>query len=518
LNEQKQLIIVPITFKVFLALLSLFGFLIIFISTSKFGVGLSPDSIGYISTARNIADGTGVLSYDGNPLVVQPPLYPAILGFIDYLIGIDPVTSTKVVNSIIFCLIIYFGGMLTFKFFSFWPTIAFLGTFIFVFSSALISISTMAWSEPLFILFTLLSFCYFYKYEDQNNKVTLIIFSIIVALSTLTRYIGVTLIIWGIIVIVINSKANIKIRFMHMFLFSVISSTPLFLWMIRNYSISGTFFGPRASSIYSLYQNLYFSKNNILLWFLPQRISSNNTMQLLLLLFFVLFILYEIKNKWQTIKNLLKKTNSLLLFSFIYSSFLIISSTTTAYDKINNRLLSPVYIPITLLLLIFFVTIFFSFEKYFPRKYIKMGLILCIVVWLFYPVRNSILLTSNIFYYGQGYSSNTWQESETIDYVMNNRGLVSEHIVYTNGPDVFYYYFGDVAKMTPQHSKYNSLETLDQISDLVGYWPQETEAYIIWFDNIKRNYLFSIDEIKGFTNLNLIKQFEDGEIYFVSRR
>jgi hypothetical protein len=101
---------------------------------------------------------------------------------------------------------------------------------------------------------------------------------------------------------------------------------------------------------------------------------------------------------------------------------------------------------------------------------------------------------------------------------MNNRGLVSEHIVYTNGPDVFYYYFGDVAKMTPQHSKYNSLETLDQISDLVGYWPQETEAYIIWFDNIKRNYLFSIDEIKGFTNLNLIKQFEDGEIYFVSRR
>jgi len=59
----------------------------IILLTSRFGVGVLPDSVYYISVARHIADGTG---YDGYYFVLQPPLYPLLLAAIEKIFFIDP--------------------------------------------------------------------------------------------------------------------------------------------------------------------------------------------------------------------------------------------------------------------------------------------------------------------------------------------------------------------------------------------------------------------------------------------
>ncbi len=50
-----------------LVLLGIMGFILIVLLTSKYGPYLSPDSISYISTARNLISGKYFTRYDGNP-------------------------------------------------------------------------------------------------------------------------------------------------------------------------------------------------------------------------------------------------------------------------------------------------------------------------------------------------------------------------------------------------------------------------------------------------------------------
>ncbi|MDQ1331246.1 MAG: hypothetical protein QG578_1514 [Thermodesulfobacteriota bacterium] len=63
----------------FFLLLSVAGALVVFFGTSQFGIGISPDSVNYISCARELIRGNGFLSYEGTPFTLWPPLYPVLL-------------------------------------------------------------------------------------------------------------------------------------------------------------------------------------------------------------------------------------------------------------------------------------------------------------------------------------------------------------------------------------------------------------------------------------------------------
>ena len=66
-------------------LLSAAGALVVFFGTSRFGIGISPDSVNYISCARELIKGNGFISYDGTPFTLWPPLYPTLLGILGLL-------------------------------------------------------------------------------------------------------------------------------------------------------------------------------------------------------------------------------------------------------------------------------------------------------------------------------------------------------------------------------------------------------------------------------------------------
>ena len=51
--------------KILLGAPALLGAFIVFFLTGKYGIGLSPDSIYYISVARHVANGAGFIGYDG---------------------------------------------------------------------------------------------------------------------------------------------------------------------------------------------------------------------------------------------------------------------------------------------------------------------------------------------------------------------------------------------------------------------------------------------------------------------
>lgn len=97
------------TIPVFTAIL---GAMVIVITTNPYGIGLSPDSVGYTRTARNISEGKGVFIQVGIPLVASPPLYPLSLSVSGLLSGIDPVVLLPYINALLFGLMVYTGGLL----------------------------------------------------------------------------------------------------------------------------------------------------------------------------------------------------------------------------------------------------------------------------------------------------------------------------------------------------------------------------------------------------------------------
>lgn len=507
--------------KLLIPMLSMIGTGVILFSTRQYGVGLSPDSVGYIATARHIASGMGAISYDGKPLLVQPPLYPLVLALMGNLLRVDPLVAAPVLNAILFGSIVYLSGLLCLKYVKSSASVAVLATVSVLVSIPLIEVSLMAWSEPLFICFVLLSFIAADEYRTKGDMLSLLLVSISVALACLTRYVGILLIPVGIINILLSYQASPRTKFWYWLFFVFISVVPIGGWLIRNHILSGTLFGPRASSIYTLSQNLSFALRTLLSWYIPRIVAERCS--LLILCGITLIVLgcladSRVRQHWPTVKTSFPQMGLPVLFSIVYVGFLIISSTTTAYDRIDNRLLSPVFVPITLVLLSVLFEILPSLTgKQLLQRSTRFLRLITLVAWLAYSGAAAIVLISRAQNQGQGYNSLPWRSSQTINYLLKETNLQSNCTIYSNAPDALYILGNITAKLSPKKTMYNSPEVVEDLSSLRGSWPEENQACLVWFHEDIRSYLFTVDELRTIANVQPIAHLEDGSIYLITR-
>lgn len=499
------------SFKIIVIMLSFLGITLVLIATSRYGIGLSPDSIGYISTARNLGTGNGFLLYDGNPTVLCPPLYPAILALTYKTFGFDPLNSARVINAIIFGLIVYLSGFLILRYVDNSLLFMLVGILFILFSKPLFSVSIMAWTEPLFILFVLLFLISLGFYMEKGNKTLLGLLSASVALASLTRYIGVTLILSTVIIVLFLHNQSIKNKLIHLFLFGIVSTLPFSIWAIRNFTLTGTLFGTHAPSMSSYYENLYLTLRTFFFWLLPHRITEHRS----ILMIFSMIVGYLVGiswgNNWLKLKSLIIHTGPLIIFTTVYTIFLIYSSTTTAIDPIDDRLLSPIYIPVIIIMLSIVQSIVKPFKEHHSEKSVNGFLVIIFSIWLICPLKGIISEAKNIFNHGAGYNTILWKDSEVIKY-LSQHPLKKNRFVYSNAPDALYILAGLSAKFSPSKTYYRSTKMKDSIST----WPIASTAYLIWFDNKPRDYLYTIEEMKSICNIFQIVKLDDGSIYTIS--
>ncbi len=504
--------------KLLLALLALIGVTLVFFSTRDYGAGLTPDSVGYISTARNIIAGNGVTSYSGAHLVVQPPLYPALLALVGGIFGTDPFQIVAVVNSILFGLIIYFGGLLTFRALSAFPVLALIVIVAVLTSIPLFSVSVMAWSEPLFILLALVGILMANSYIEKQDIASLLFLSIAVALSSLTRYVGIALILWGVLIVIFFHRGSVKNRIFHAALFGLIPVLAIGIWLLRNYAITGEPFGPRAASTFSLSQNLMFMFDRVTTWYIPGIIGDHRATLLLFGVAVGFLAGLSPEDSRKRMRGLLRQNSPLVLFIIVYLTFLIISSTTTAYDSIGNRLLSPIYVPLTLFMFILIEAITEPYRRRFSKRIVNFILVPGLAIWLLFPLNATLMRANYVTHFGQGFSSKAWRESETIQYIRQHKTTDSTCTMFTNAAAAVYILTNVEAAMSPAETSYNSLEAPKDISRLQGVWPAEKKACLVWFDKVTQENLFTIDELRRVARITRMARFTDGTIYSVERK
>lgn len=120
-------------YKLLLILFAIVGVVIVLIP-AHYGTRVEDDGFNYIATARSLIKGAGFIGYGGAPYVKWGSLYPAILALVGLIARTDPLIPAYYLNAFIFGLIVYLGGLITFRHLSSFPALAIVGTLAILFS------------------------------------------------------------------------------------------------------------------------------------------------------------------------------------------------------------------------------------------------------------------------------------------------------------------------------------------------------------------------------------------------
>lgn len=501
-------------FAIFVVSLSLSAVFLILYATSTYGIGISPDSVGYIAVARNLADGNGFTDYQGNAFVIQPPLFPIALASVELLSGIDPEEGARFLNALVAGCTVGLGGFVLLRFVR--GPLVVLGGLAILFSTPQIAVSTYAWSEPLFNLLVLIFLTIIISHSSLGRR-EVVFLGVVTALACLTRYIGYSLVATGVILILIQGGGG-RTKLINSLLFGAISVFPIGMWLIRNWIVSSTLFGPRAPSRYSLFDNLYYTYSTVFTWFLTGRLLSLRLIILAIIVFGILGVAIYAYTHNRHAKIMLTaemmQPIQIGLFIVVYTAFLVVSSTTTAYDRIGTRLLSPIAVPLILVLVLLLENIT-SWLAEFPRpsgRAIRTSLIGLFAIWLVGQMGYSLHIVSALVDKGAGgYNSQPWQQSDTIKYLRTHLPQ-EDTAIYSNWAWIVIFSTGIQARNAPKY--HNSEKLADDLSTLEGKWPEYPGSYLIYFDKERSGY-FTVDELSSVADISLMTELSDGKIYRV---
>jgi len=489
---------------------ALLGSVLIFTITHYHGVGISPDSVTYFGVAQNISNGKGLIEFNENPLIIFPAGYPLFLGIISKLIGLPILQSSLYINACLFGATIFLTGCIieNFTYKNHWYKWSLLS--ILPISYALLDIYSMLWSETLFLVLLscfILSFNHFLKYPTIKR---LFLPTIATAIICDTRIAGISVLATGLFLILFSrSSINWVNRIYNFIFFAVGGFSVLFINLIRNTYVSGTMTGIRQKSITPILLNIQYLGETFLQWaqFSNSRSIINLVYGFLVILFLIFFALYIYFSKKHY--NSLELVN--VVFASLYILFILFTASISKYEKVNNRLLSPAFIPLLLSISYFLAIILKELGNVIGRKAIIYINLLLWSVFQYAQVRFVFDFHNQSKESGiPGYTETSWDESDIVQYLKNKPlPFNPEFDIFSNACDAVYFYNKIPAYTLPEKAHFK--ETIE-------YYNEEPN-YIIWFTNeFDNKAIIRLESIKQYRRIDTLMKFNDGLFLWSEKR
>ncbi len=448
-------------FALLLGLVTATGIWLLNFST-PYGLGLIDDAISYIAAARALLGGLGFtrtwLASGLEPITHWPPGYPATLAALSYLLKIDPYRSARALNILVMganaALLFLLGHKMTKS--TLWATFL---SLLYLSNSAILRLHAQALSEPLYLFVSLLAFWVFAKalglslhplskgeYRQDRGGNWLFLTGLLTALSYLTRYAALSLFATFVVAIFILYPTWRK-RFISFGIFLLGAIPPIFAWMMRNEIVGGSatnraihwhpvtldnvqrglheffdFVIPLPSLRAAWYENYIFLgivvamiALMLLFWLLPQGIK------------------YFIQPQKNAAPNALPFITGLYIFGYM-GSLLVSLTFFDAATPLNDRILSPVYVALLLLLTHFLHQ---AFEQGKIVRRVLAGSIAILLLLIFTLAQ--IDMVKELRQTPTGFASWRWRESIVMDAI---RELPDDIKIYTNQPPAVYFWTG----------------------------------------------------------------------------
>src|SRR5690349_21079599 len=209
---------------------------------------------------------------------------------------------------------------------------------------------------------------------------------IFASFAILDRYAGMTVVMTGTILLAGTKTKSITDLVRRLFIFLSIAMLPACLWFYRNYAISSTLTGYRAESARTFLQSSYDLLNVLSLWFLPSWLPFRYRAYLIIFLVILfLFLLFVVGRRHVHVIDI-AAIRPFLFFTFLYTVFMIYTTSTTALSPIDDRYMSPIFAPLILSLFYLLDRLTYQYglntENSVPRAVIAISLL----IWLMYPV------------------------------------------------------------------------------------------------------------------------------------
>jgi hypothetical protein len=494
----------------------LVGMMLILLSTARYGIGLSSDSITYLSVAQNLLTGRGLIEFNGEPLLVFPPFYPLVLALLNQQ-WFDLATVARYANSLCFGTIVLLA---THWLMTHTHSLALvgLGAGATLLSLPLIEVSVYAWSEPLFIVLTLLCLFLLEQYLATEKRFALYVGGLCAGMAYLTRYAGVTLILTGLAVVLWSHRLALAMQIRRAASFCFLALLPISFWFARNMLLSSTFTGERVSSRVPFTHSVHLAANIITKWLLPASLPLALRIGLVgilltLLLGAVVITLYS-HNRGLVSTNF-RQITPMGLFVGIYTAFLLLSVTLTALSPVDNRYLSPIYVPLVLISIFGISKLHLIAPQASRQLLLRRIILLGLALWLIYPAHNVIGAVQWYRAAGAGgFRTNEWMNSELIGYL---RAHQMQGAVYTNESAAVYGLTGQVFRESPRKYHYESSISTDDLARFQNVLQTGSYAYLVWFKgDWWRSYLYDTPDLAELYHLDPLVTTADGTIYRVT--
>lgn len=536
------------TFGIFLSFVAL----VVGLRATAQGPGVNPDSVHYMRMALSLQEGRGFVTdvveafvaTPFSPITLWPPGYSVLIA-VTHIFEPDLARAASIVSIASFALLVGSTYFLGYRIGG--ECVALISGAFTVSFMPLIRTASFALSDMPFILFSMLMMLAIILYiqaEPDKFLGWLVASGLLMGLTVTIRYAGVVWIPVGLMVVLLHnvlSFSNWRIIGRQAVCFVMLSATPIFLWMWRNYSLTGhaSGFDRSIGSHPLLQENLRAILNILTDDLLPplhlglRSLVSSTPYMLLgaIVSLFMVVVLWRYGNLariWKGV-NFIERSSSgfyslllnpsvlITIYMAAYLIFLVIFSSTRQFAPYDwPRYLAVIYPFLFILIARAWVYLFAQVTKgssVSSRRF----LFVCSLGLVLFPYMLQGWNFMNAAAEGQGFSVAAWRENQSVAYL--GQVLEDGDTVYSNTPGAIAYLLNRPVRYLPHPSQAERFEAF------LKTLPEGNSYYILAFKgelgkaNPYAQLRLDADSIERMATtsplVHKVEDFPDGTLYQV---
>ncbi len=339
-----------------LAALSLLAAGIVLARGATWGPALPGDPVNYVAVARHLLAGEGFTGYAGGAYTHWPPLWPLLLAGGGLSLA-DPLDVVVPLNAAILAAAVFAAGSwlrrrLQSTFLTVWGWLAL------ALSVPLIEMGSSGFSESAFILFATLALSRADRFLSDGTRAALLQAALFTALACLTRYLGGALLATVALLLLFQRGPSPLAKARRLAVFAPLAAAPVGIWLLRNRLAGGAFFGDRGPPpSRPAGETLENALGVLRTWVFPEpRLADFDVLAALLAgvlvaLAAALGVALFRRRRREPAGGVAARVAG--LFTLVYLAVLVVALLGgSVYQSVDTRYLSPLYVPLLLLLLL----------------------------------------------------------------------------------------------------------------------------------------------------------------------
>jgi hypothetical protein len=483
------------------------------LATARYGIGLTPDSVVYVTGARSFADGHGY-THGGTAITDFPPGYSATLSLAER-IGIDAIDAARVLSVVAFIATVLLGYVLLARHVRS-QKVRLAATVVIGCSAVLLDVYEKALSEHLFLPVLLGFALVIEKLARRPRSVALLAGAVVLVWAAFyLRYIGVVFVAVGAIVILAAEWRRSRVSaILRSAAFAAIALSAPVLWMIRNVDAGSDPFGHRASASVSVFTNVSRIAKQVSTWLLTDEGPSAVRLVLLIAALSVAGVLaVRLRLDGARLPADWRSMLPLTLLVVVYVVYLAGSASVVAFGAISNtRFMVPVFVPTVVI----GAWMFEHVRQRVRSEDVRRAVTVVAAAWV---ALNVVWFAARAVRSAQdgagGYASARFHDSQILKDV---KRLDASIPAFSNDVPAVTLFAGRDVRPSVARTYFQSDDQTGRLGDFVRFVGCHARVHLIWFLPSPRPYLYSPVQLSQRVRLTVLFRRADGVIYDVQPR